>query len=398
MKKAYIISFTLMLVIAVVLTYTITMLAVRYKLARGNGEYSVSDKLSEAAAIIDRYYIGDYDSDEMADAAIDAMIKSLNDRWSYYMTAEELENYTKETNNEYSGIGIVVQRSENGIEIVSVYSKSPAGEAGMLTGSIITSVGDNDLTQSSLEDALLLIGKAIEAGEVKLKVTQPDGSEMSFTLKPGLVETDPVSFELLPENVGLIKISNFEAKCAEQAKMAVDRLMAEGADGLIFDVRNNPGGQLDELLSLLDYLLPEGKIFIRRNIDGTVQEDMSDKNCIKIPMAVLVNEESYSAAEFFAAALKDYDWAVIAGARTTGKGYAQVTLKLTDGSAIHISAMEYYTPKGESLAGVGLTPDIEVKMEYEDWVKLYRGTLAHKDDKQLQAAIGALIEEIDKAA
>ncbi|NMA38311.1 MAG: PDZ domain-containing protein, partial [Papillibacter sp.] len=326
------------------------------------------------------------------------MIKSLNDRWSYYMTAEELENYTKETNNEYSGIGIVVQRSENGIVIVSVYSKSPAGEAGMLTGSIITSVGDNDLTQSSLEDALLLIGKAIEAGEVKLKVTQPDGSEMSFTLKPGLVETDPVSFELLPENVGLIKISNFEAKCAEQAKMAVDRLMAEGADGLIFDVRNNPGGQLDELLSLLDYLLPEGKIFIRRNIDGTVQEDMSDKNCIKIPMAVLVNEESYSAAEFFAAALKDYDWAVIAGARTTGKGYAQVTLKLTDGSAIHISAMEYYTPKGESLAGVGLTPDIEVKMEYEDWVKLYRGTLAHKDDKQLQAAIGALIEEIDKAA
>jgi carboxyl-terminal processing protease len=284
----------------------------------------------------------------MADAARDAMIKSLNDRWSYYMTAEELENYTKETNNEYSGIGIVVQRSENGIEIVSVYSKSPAGEAGMLTGSIITSVGDNDLTQSSLEDALLLIGKAIEAGEVKLKVTQPDGSEMSFTLKSGLVETDPVSFELLPENVGLIKISNFEAKCAEQAKMAVDRLMAEGADGLIFDVRNNPAGSLTSCCPS-DYLLPEGKIFIRRNIDGTVQEDMSDKNCIKIPMAVLVNEESYSAAEFFAAALKDYAWAVIAGARTTGKGYAQVTLKLTDGSAIHISAMEYYTPKGESL-------------------------------------------------
>ena len=220
------------------------MLAGRYKLARGNGEYSVSDKLSEAAAIIDRYYIGDYDSDEMADAAIDAMIKSLNDRWSYYMTAEELENYTKETNNEYSGIGIVVQRRENGIEIVSVYSKSPAGEAGMLTGSIITSVGDNDLTQSSLEDALLLIGKAIEAGEVKLKVTQPDGSEMSFTLKPGLVETDPVSFELLPENVGLIKISNFEAKCAEQAKMAVDRLMAEVQTGLFLTCATTRAGSL----------------------------------------------------------------------------------------------------------------------------------------------------------
>ena len=399
MKKTYTISVIIMLVLAIVLTYGITMIVFKYKLAKGDGEYSAADKLSEAATVIERYYIGEYDSNEMTDAAIDAMIKSLNDHWSYYMTAQELEAYTKESNNEYSGLGIIIEHIEGtGIKIISVYTKSPAGEAGVLTDSIITTVGETDISQSSLEDAMLLIDEAMKAGEVRLTVTQPDGSTKSFTLIPGLVETDPVSFEMLPGHIGLITISNFEAKCAEQAKSASDRLMAQGAEGLIFDLRNNPGGQLDELLPLLDYLLPEGKIFIRKNIDGTVEEDTSDAKCIKLPMAVLVNEESYSAAEFFAAALKDYDWAIIAGAKTTGKGYAQITIKLTDGSAIHISSMEYYTPKGESLAGVGLTPDIEVEMAYEDWLKLYGGTLKHEDDKQLQAAVNALKDVIKDAA
>jgi carboxyl-terminal processing protease len=399
MKKTYTISVIIMLVLAIVLTYGITMVVFKYKQTKGDGEYSAADKLSEAVTVIERYYIGEYDSNELTDAAIDAMIKSLNDRWSYYMTAKEFEAYTKESNNEYSGLGIIIEHIEGaGIKIISVYAKSPAGEAGILADSIITAVGELDITNSSLEDVMSVIEEAMKEGEVRLTVTQPDGTIKDFTLKPGLVETDPVSFEMLQNHIGLITISNFEAKCAEQAKSASDRLMAQGAEGLIFDLRNNPGGQLDELLPLLDYLLPEGKIFIRKNIDGTVEEDTSDASCIRLPMVVLVNEESYSAAEFFAAALRDYEWALIVGAKTTGKGYAQITLKLTDGSAIHISSMEYYTPKGESLAGVGLSPDIEIDMAHDDWVKLYKGSLRHEDDKQLQAAVAALRDLIKDAA
>jgi carboxyl-terminal processing protease len=125
---------------------------------------------------------------------------------------------------------------------------------------------------------------------------------------------------------------------------------------------------------------------------------MSDAACVKLPMAVLINGDSYSAAEFFAAALSEYDWAVTVGEKTTGKGYAQITLQLSDGSAIHISSMEYFTPSGKSLANIGLTPDIAVDMEYEDWTRLYGGSLAHSDDTQLNAAIEAVEEKIKDAA
>jgi carboxyl-terminal processing protease len=315
------------------------------------------------------------------------------------MTADELASYTKTTNNEYAGIGIVIQKDEKDrISVVTVYSKSPAGNAGILAGSVIKAVGEKNAEGWTLDDALLEIREAITAGEVTLTLEQPDGTEKTFTLIPGTVETDPVAYELLEGGTGLIIIKNFEAKCAIQAQEAIASLKAKGAKGIIFDVRNNPGGQLDELLDILDYILPEGKIFIRKNIDGGVEEDMSDAACVKLPMAVMINGDSYSAAEFFAAALDEYDWAVTVGEKTTGKGYAQITLQLTDGSAIHISSMEYFTPGGKSLANIGLTPDIEVDMEYEDWVSLYGGSLAHSDDTQLNAAIEAVEEEIKKAA
>jgi carboxyl-terminal processing protease len=361
--------------------------------------YTAADKLAEAASVIDDYYIGDYDSEKMTDAAIEAMIKNLGDRWSYYMTADELASYTKTTNNEYAGIGIVIQKDEEGrISVVTVYSKSPAGNAGILAGSVIKAVGEKNIEGWTLDDALIEIKKAIDAGEVTLTLEQPDGTIKSFTLIPGTVETDPVAYELLDDGIGLITIKNFEAKCALQSQEAVAALTAKGAKGIVFDVRNNPGGQLDELLDILDYILPEGKIFIRKNIDGGVEEDMSDAACVKLPMAVMINADSYSAAEFFAAALSEYDWAVTVGEKTTGKGYAQITLQLKDGSAIHISSMEYFTPSGQSLANIGLTPDIAVDIEYEDRVSLYGGSLAHSEDAQLIAAVDAVKEKIKDAA
>ena len=159
-------------------------------------------------------------------------------------------------------------------------------------------------------------------------------------------------------------------------------------------MRGNPGGQLQQLLKLLDRLLPKGALFISKDIQGKVETEYSDDDCLSVPMAVLVNSDSYSAAEFFAAALQEYEWATVVGEQTTGKGYAQVTLMLSDGSAIHISTVEYFTPQGKNLDGTGLTPDLEVDLDEEQRQELAYGTLTPEKDAQLQAARNVLLDKI----
>lgn len=345
------------------------------------------DKLTEAADLIESSYIGQADRDAMTDAAISAMVDSLNDQWSYYLTAEQLEQYRAFERNQYEGLGLVVKSGEvGGVVVFSVYRGSPAGEAGILPGSRILSVNGNDAENATLEEAMTLVSAAMSQGTVQLVLRTPEGQDASYELQPGTVETEPVSWDLLPDGLGYIRIRNFEDRCGETAVQAVEELRSQGAKGLIFDVRDNPGGQLRQLLQILDHLLPEGVLFVSKDQQGRIEEETSDEKCVQMPMAVLVNSGSYSAAEFFAAALQEYEWAVILGEQTSGKGYAQVTQMLRDGSALHISTLEYVTPKGKSLAGVGLTPDQTVELSQEKREKLSYEMLAYADDDQLEAA------------
>ena len=174
---------------------------------------------------------------------------------------------------------------------------------------------------------------------------------------------------------------------------AIQALIAEGAAALIFDVRFNPGGYKSEMVTLLDYLLPEGPLFRAVDYRGKERVDTSDAQCLELPTAVIVNLNSYSAAEFFAAALSAYDAAVTVGEKTFGKGYFQNTFALSDGSAVTLSIGKYYTPEGENLAGVGLTPDVEIPLTEEESAKLLSGALPVEEDPQIQAAITALIPE-----
>ena len=352
------------------------------------------DKLLEAADLIESNYIGTADREKMTDAAISAMVDSLEDQWSYYLTASQLEQYRKYESNRYQGLGLVVKSGETGGVIVySVYPDSPAGEAQINPGSRILSVNERNLENSSLDEAMGLITEAIETGIVRLVLRTPDGQEQAFELQPGNVDTDPVSWEMLTDGIGYIRILNFEDRSGAQAVQAVEELCSAGATGLIFDVRNNPGGQLNQLLQLLDRLLPEGVLFISKDIQGNQNQEMSDSECVRLPMAVLVDSGSYSAAEFFAAALQEYEWAEIIGEQTTGKGYAQVTLMLRDGSALHISTQEYYTPLGNSLAGVGLTPDQIILLSEEKREEFTYGLLERDKDDQLIAAREAVHEK-----
>ena len=198
------------------------------------------------------------------------------------------------------------------------------------------------------------------------------------------------AWKLLEDQVGLVTIQNFYAGTADLVKQGVAELQAQGARALVFDVRNNPGGYVTELTEILDDLLPEGKIFINRSSDGKETVYTSDADCVDLPMAVLVNRNSYSAAEFLAAQLQESAGAVVAGEQTSGKGFSQVLFDLPDGSAIGLSTARYYTGGGVSLIGTGLTPDPLCSLSEEDEQKLLAGQLEPQEDEQLQAALQAM--------
>ena len=358
-------------------------------------EYTAEDKLTDAVEILRDYYVGELDEGTMADYAISAMVNSTGDRWSYYMTAEGYQSYLDSQNNQYGGLGIVIASDENGLaHIKKVYAQSAAGEAGIPAGCYFERVGEQDISALGVNEVSALLQEQIKTGLVELTLRTPEGELRSYRLVPGSVLTEPVTSAILDSGFGYIRVDNFENRSASMSIEAVDAMVEAQVPGIIFDMRENPGGQLSELLKLLDHLLPEGKLFISKTADGREETDYSDAECIELPMAVLVNGDTYSAAEFFAAALGEYGWAQIVGSPTTGKGRAQVTVPMEDGSAIHISTFSYRTPEGRDLTGVGLTPDVRIDLSEEELTDLYYELLPYEEDDQLLAAEATLREII----
>lgn len=339
--------------------------------------------------ILDRF-IGEVDATKLGDAAAQAMIEAMGDRWSYYISAEEFADYQNHKNNAYVGVGITVNTSqpEVGLVVMEVAKGGGAEEAGVLAGDIIVGVNGTNILGMNLTEASNLI-----LGEVNTTVdlTVKRGEEkITFTVMRRMIKTPVATGQLLEGDVGYIVIENFNANCSSEAIAAIEDVIKQGAKYLVFDVRNNGGGYAREMNALLDYLLPEGDLFKTEDYTGATSVEKSDADCLQMPMAVLVNENSYSAAEFFAVALWEYEWAKVAGVQTSGKGYFQVTYQLNDGSAVALSIGKYYTPKGNSLQGVGITPEIYVEVDDETAAKIYAGTIKPEEDPQLQAAIQAL--------
>ena len=318
-------------------------------------------KFVEIEKIIDERFIGECEDSVLYDAAAAAMVKSLDDKWSYYMSAEQYETYKLSSANEYAGIGVSVKLTDSGkFEITDVYSGTPAYSAGLKPGQYIISIDGESVEGKTLEEVETLIRSKLNKDFTM--VLDSDGDELSVKLSCSILFKDPVSSSMLEGHVGYIKISNFEAGSSENTIKAVEKLIAAGADSFIFDVRSNPGGLLSELCSLLDYILPEGDLFVSIDRAGNETVEKSDKISLGNKMTVLVNENTYSAAEFFAAALQEYHWATVIGQQTTGKSRSQVTIELTDGSAVHLSTNKYLTPNRVDLAEVGgVVPDITVK-------------------------------------
>lgn len=349
-------------------------------------------KLSQLEQLLTEKYIGDADPAVMADAAADAMVTAMGDRWSYYIAASDYEAYEEQKNNAYVGVGMTIQLTEDdqGILIINVTEGGPAQEAGVLPGDILVAVEGESIIGWTV-DAVRDVVKGEEGTYVSLTF-QRGGEEVTLSVQRRTVNTPVATGELLNNGVGLITIVNFDARCSDESIAAIDSLLEQGARALIFDVRFNPGGYAHELVKVLDHILPEGDLFRTVDYQGNEAVDTSDKDCITgIPMAVLVNGDSYSAAEFFAAALREYGYAIVVGEHTVGKGYFQRTYRLDDGSAVAISVGKYYTPKGINLneAG-GLTPDVEVGVTEEEAFAIYANTLDPMEDPQVLAALAAL--------
>ena len=347
-------------------------------------------KLDRLEALIENRFIGEADSQALEDAAAAAMVKATGDRWSYYISAKDYDAHREQEENAYVGVGITIQpqEDESGFLIIMVADGGPAKEAGIEVNDLLTGVEDQDIRGMTTDEVGALV-KGEEGTKVSLTVMRK-GEHMTLSVERRRIEQPVAEGEMLEDGIGLVKINNFDARCAEETVSAIEKLRTEGAKKLILDVRNNPGGFADELVKLLDYLLPEGDLFRSVSFDGKEQVDTSDENFLDMPMAVLVNGDSYSAAEFFAAALQEYEAAVVVGEPTVGKGYYQQTIPLGDGSAVALSTGKYFTPKGNSLADKGVIPTVRVDVDEETAAAIYYGTLSAGEDPQLQAAIKAL--------
>ncbi len=347
---------------------------------------------AEAERTINASFVGEADGEDLSDYAIAGMVASLDDEWSYYISPRDLEAYYLHVANSYMGIGVVFADYEGDIVISSVYDVSPAAEAGVEPGSLLVEVNGESAAGLSPSEAKTLVKEKFEAeGKIVFLLRLPSGEEKEYTLTEGTVEEEPVYYYMLDSGLGYIQILNFNYRSADGVIAACDELIAEGASGIIFDVRNNPGGQVSELSAALDHLMPEGVVFMSRRKGAEPEEIMSDAACIDIPMAVLVNSDSYSSAEYFAGLLQEAGRAVVVGEKTTGKGRAQSTLELSNGGALHISTMEYFLPSGRSLAETGVEPDIECVLEDDAAKELIYGILPLDEDTVLMAAENALL-------
>jgi len=343
--------------------------------------------------MFDELFIGDFDDEVIATAAMRAAVEALDDDWSFYMTAEEFAHSQENTRNRYEGIGITVVSDEHSgyILVVHIIADSPAERAGFLIGDLITKVDEdsvNGFTPTMLRDILRRpIGDTAEVSIIR------DGVAKELTVDFGTVFINPVSYIMLDANVGLIRLANFNQGSARNFISAANSLIELGAVGFVFDMRSNPGGLVAEMTEILDFLLPAGEIFVAVDRNGDEVVTFSNAAFIDLPMVVLVDRFSFSGAEYFAALLREYDAALVVGEQTTGKSRIQTIAMLPGGGAVNISFAEYLTKNRVSLHDEGgLTPDYIVLLSDEQQVAFFSGNLAFDDDPQLQMALDLLLQ------
>ncbi len=362
------------LVLGIVVAFAIVGLVLAgFRLLGGNSGSVVSSdtqkKLSKIQRIVKEKFLYEEDSDALQDGILKGYVDGLDDVYSVYYDEEETKALQESTSGEYSGVGAVLTEDATTgvVTIVEVYEDSPAEKAGLKAEDILYKVDDTEVTGMDLSEVVSYI-KGDEGTDVVLTVIRGDQSdEIELTATRAKIEAHTVSYKMLEDNIGYIKVTEFDTVTSEQYTAALDDLESQGMERLIVDLRNNPGGNVSTVCDMLDRMLPEGLIVYTQDKDGNKNEAASDEeNQFTKPLVVLMNGNSASASEIYAGAIQDYSLGKIVGTQSYGKGVVQQIFDLGDGTSLKLTIADYYTPNGRNINGQGITPDVEVEYEKDE--------------------------------
>lgn len=330
---------------------------------------SAQKKVSELKELIDQNYMGDVDEKQLEEGIYKGYISGLDDPYSVYYDEEETKSLYETTEGEYQGIGAVLSQNMNTgiITLVQIYDDSPAMKAGLKDNDILYKVNGEEVTGVELTEVVSHI-KGEKGTTVEMTVLRgADNEEVTVTATRDTVEAQTVKYEMMDSQIGYVAVSEFDSVTYEQYQKALEDLDGQGMKGLVVDLRNNPGGNLNTVCDMLDLMLPKGLIVYTEDKDGNRQEASSDdEKQFKLPLAVLVNGNSASASEIYAGAIQDYGIGDIVGTQTYGKGVVQQIFDLNDDTCVKLTIAKYFTPKGRSINGKGITPDVEIEYEADE--------------------------------
>lgn len=345
-------------------------------------------KYKEVYNLLKNFFYKDVDENILLEGSIAGMANSLEDPYTVYFTKEQMELFMERSRGSYVGIGVVVNMPEDGIlTVVEPFEDSPAMEKGLKMGDKIVKVDGEDVTSIRDSDMIVSMIKGEENTEVEITVYRPNEEKyIDFKIARKTIKVVNVTSEILENNIGYIRISMFDSECATYFKEHLNDLLHKGIEGLVIDVRDNPGGDFDEVVEIADYLIPEGLVVYVEDRAGNRMEKNSDENEFDKPMTILINEYSASASEILAGAIKDHEKGTLIGQKTFGKGLVQNVVQLDDGSGLKLTTATYFTPLGVNIHKKGIEPHIAVEIEEENKY-LPVSQLPKEDDKQLQEAI-----------
>ncbi|MBC8596118.1 S41 family peptidase [Qingrenia yutianensis] len=349
-------------------------------------------KLNRIDKLVDKYFYGDIDKKEMQDWAYAGYLAGLDDPYTEYISSGEYDSFTETSTGNYTGIGVEVTKNGEETVISDIFEGTPAEKAGFLPNDIIKKIDGKDMAGKALSE----VSSAIKeyAGKTFAVTVERGGKMIDINVEPGEIETVQVSGKMLDGGISYIRISMFEGHCAEQLKTALDNAKNSGAKGIIFDVRNNPGGALDIITNCVDQILDEGIILTVRDKNG--KENVykaKDKEKIDLPIVILTNAQTASAAEVFTSSLHDNGKAYTVGTKTYGKGVVQTIFDLGDKSIAKITTAKYFTPKNVCIDKIGLEPDKKVELD-EKYKKMSVKYIPDGEDAQLITAVEVMKEKI----
>ncbi|WP_034849312.1 S41 family peptidase [Clostridium hydrogeniformans] len=362
------------------------------KSLEGVNDVSKFKKMFEVRDLIYKLYDGEIDEDKLVEGAVKGMTNSLNDPYTVFMNQKEFSDFNERNEGSYVGVGLQVGVKGNDIVIIAVFEGSPAAKAGVLPGDVLKKVNDVEVTGKESDKAVSMMKNGKVKEKITLTLEREEKGSFTTDVYRDTISMVTVKGEMLQNNVGYIQLSMFDEHTGDAFNAKLKELQSAGMKGLILDIRENPGGLLNESIKVLSNFVEEGKV-----ITSTIDKYKAEKkytskggSAIGMPLVLLINENSASASEIVAGVIRDYKIGTLVGNNTFGKGIVQTVLNLNDGTGFKVTISKYYTPNGENIHKKGIAPDVEVKMPNE----LRGKDFDKKNDPQFKKALEIINEKI----